>query len=87
MKAVKCVVSILRSVLREVGASEAACTHAQLLQSCLTLCDPMDCVARQAPLSMRILQARILECPDTPGSLEGNTEGPGTASSEPLLPS
>ena len=23
---------------------------------------------------------------DTPGSLEGNTEGPGTASSEPLLP-
>ena len=25
--------------------------------------------------------------PDTPGSLEGNTECPGTASSEPLLPS
>ena len=25
--------------------------------------------------------------PDTPGSLEGNTEGPGSASSEPLLPS
>ena len=25
--------------------------------------------------------------PDTPVSLEGNTEGPGTASSEPLLPS
>ena len=25
--------------------------------------------------------------PDTPGSPEGNTEGPGTASSEPLLPS
>ena len=25
--------------------------------------------------------------PDTPGSLEGNTEGPATASSEPLLPS
>ena len=24
---------------------------------------------------------------DTPGSPEGNTEGPGTASSEPLLPS
>ena len=24
--------------------------------------------------------------PDTLGSLEGNTEGPGTASSEPLLP-
>ena len=25
--------------------------------------------------------------PDTPGSPEGNTGGPGTASSEPLLPS
>ena len=25
--------------------------------------------------------------PDTLGSPEGNTEGPGTASSEPLLPS
>ena len=29
-------------------------------QSCLILCDPMDCT-RLAPLSMRILQARILE--------------------------
>ena len=29
-------------------------------QSCPTLCDPMDC-SRQAPLSIRILQARILE--------------------------
>ena len=29
-------------------------------QSCLTLCNPMD-VACQAPLSMGILQARILE--------------------------
>ena len=28
-------------------------------QSCLTFCDPMDCT-RQAPLSMGILQARIL---------------------------
>ena len=30
------------------------------LQLCLTLCDSMDCIARQAPLSM-ISQARILE--------------------------
>ena len=30
-------------------------------QSCPTLCDPMDCSQRQAPLSMGILQARILE--------------------------
>ena len=26
--------------------------HTQSLQSCLTLCDPMDCIACQAPLSM-----------------------------------
>ena len=32
-----------------------------LSQLCLTLCDPMDCVARQAPLSTGILQARTLE--------------------------
>ena len=31
--------------------------------------------------------ARTQKSPDTPGSPEGNTEGPGTASSEPLLPS
>ena len=30
---------------------------------------------------------RTQKSPDTPGSPEGNTEGPGTASSEPLLPS
>ena len=30
-------------------------------QSCLTLCNPMDCSC-QTPLSMVILQARILEC-------------------------
>ena len=32
-------------------------------------------------------RAEIGASPDTPGSLEGNTEGPVTASSEPLLPS
>ena len=30
-------------------------------QMCLTLCDPMDCVACQAPLSMEFFQARIQE--------------------------
>ena len=30
---------------------------------------------------------QALNDPYMPGSLEGNTEGPGTASSEPLLPS
>ena len=31
--------------------------------------------------------SKLCPLPDTPGSPEGNTEGPGTASSEPLLPS
>ena len=35
-------------------------------QSCSILCDPMDCVAHQTPLSMRILQARKLEWVDIP---------------------
>ena len=34
---------------------------AKWLQSCLTLWNPMDSIACQAPLSMGILQARILE--------------------------
>ena len=40
------------------------------LQSCLTLCDPMVLwtVAFQAPLSMGILQARILEWTVMPSS-------------------
>ena len=37
-------------------------------QLCLTLCDPMDCIAHQAPLSMGILQARILEWVAMPSS-------------------
>ena len=41
--------------------------HAQLLQSHLTPCDPMDC-SPQAPLSMEILQARILEWAAMPSS-------------------
>ena len=34
-----------------------------------------------------LAQVFLQKSPDTPGSPEGNTEGPGTASSEPLLPS
>ena len=36
------------------------CLHAKLLQSCLTLCDPMDCSPPGSSVH-RILQARILE--------------------------
>ena len=41
---------------------------ANWLQSCLTLCDPMDYIACQAPLSMGILQKRILEWVAMPSS-------------------
>ena len=43
------------------------CAHAQLLQSRLTLCNPMT-AACQAPLSMGILQARTLEWIAMPSS-------------------
>ena len=44
---------------------------------------------REQPGSATAQGSRVLskKSPDTPGSPEGNTEGPGTASSEPLLPS
>ena len=41
--------------------------HAKLLRLCLTVCDPMDC-SPQVPLSMGILQARILEWVAVPSS-------------------
>ena len=37
------------------------CVSTKVLQSYLTLYNPMDCIAHQAPLSMGLLQARILE--------------------------
>ena len=37
-----------------------ACMHAKLLQSCLTLCNPMDCSPPGSSVH-GILQARILE--------------------------
>ena len=43
------------------------CMCVKSLQLYPTLCGPMDC-SRQAPLSMRILQARILEWVAMPSS-------------------
>ena len=37
------------------------CETVKDTQSCLTLCNPMNCVACQAPLSMGFPQAKILE--------------------------
>ena len=44
-----------------------ACMHAKLLQSCLTLWNPMDCSPPGSSVH-GILQARILECIATPFS-------------------
>ena len=45
--------------------------HAKLLQSCLTLCDPMECSPPGSPVH-GILQARIPECVAMPSSRESN---------------
>ena len=44
-------------------------------------------IARMCGLPLRKGRVRPLKCPETPGSLEWNTEGPGTTSSEPHIPS
>ena len=44
-----------------------ACVCAELLQSCLTLCDSMDCIPPESPVH-GILQARILEWIAMPSS-------------------
>ena len=58
----------------EPGKLVCACMHAKLLQSCLTLCDPMD---RSLPGSsvQGILQAWILEC--SRGLSLGDSLNPG----------
>ena len=44
-----------------------ACVNAKLTQSCLTLCDPMDCSPPGSSIH-RVLQARILEWVAMPSS-------------------
>ena len=53
-----------------------------MAQSCRTLCEPMD-VACQAPLSMGILQARMLEWVAMPFS--GDLANPGIKPRSPTL--
>ena len=48
------------------------CGCGLVAQSCLTLCDPMDYIACQAPLSTGILQARVLEWVSIPSSGESS---------------
>ena len=44
------------------------CVLCLVIKPCLTLCNPMDCVARQAPLSRGILQVRTLQWVAMPSS-------------------
>ena len=46
---------------------QCVCMLAQLLQSCMTLCDPMDCNLPGSSVH-RILQARILQCVAMPST-------------------
>ena len=60
------------------------CVCAPSLQSCLTVCDPMDCVAHQAPLSMGFSRQEYwsgLPCPP-PGDLSD----PGIELASPVSP-
>jgi len=52
-------------------------------QLCPTLCDPVDCIALQVPLSMGILQARILKWVPMPSS--GDLPNPGIEPRSPEL--
>ena len=56
-------------IIPEIYISD--CMHAKPLLSCMTLCDPMDCIACQAPLSMGFSRREYwsrLPCPP-PGNL------------------
>ena len=50
---------------------EYVCMHAKSLQSCLTLCDPKDCIACREP---EIPQARLLERVAMPSSRGSSQE-------------
>ena len=56
-------INILLGWLLEIIKKQLfTCAHAKLLQSCLTLCKPMDSSPPGSSVH-GILQARILECP------------------------
>ena len=60
------------------------CMRAKSLQWCLTLCDPMDCVAHKAPLSMGFSRQEYwsgLPCPSL-----GDLPDPGIEPVSPVAP-
>ena len=58
--------------------------HAESLQVCLTLCNPMDYIACKVPLSMGFFQARILEWVARPSSKD--LPDPGIEHMSPATP-
>ena len=52
----------------EIAWSYSSSVLCLVAQSCLTLCDPIDCIACQVPPSMGILQARMLDWVAMPSS-------------------
>ena len=64
------------TAINQVNICHGTCVCAKSLQLCPTLCDPMDRVARQAPLSMRFCRQEYwsgLPCPPS-----GDLPNPGT---------
>ena len=59
-----------------------ACIYAKLLQSCLTVCDPMDCIPPGSSVH-GILQAQILEW--VAGSFSRGSFPSGTEPGSPTL--
>ena len=57
----------MEDLIRKTKRQGTYCMYAQLLQSCLTLCDPMDYNLPRSSVH-GILQARILEWVATPSS-------------------
>ena len=51
---------MLKCYIQIEVVEDMACMHAKLLQSCLTLCDPMDCTPPGSSVH-GIHQARLLE--------------------------
>ena len=60
------------------------CMPAKSLQLCLTLCDPMNCLARQALLSMEF--SRQEYCSELPCPPPGDLPNPGIESTSPVAP-
>ena len=71
-----------------LAAATPACLHPKSLQSCSTLCDPMDCSPSGSSVH-GIFQARILKCIATPFSRKGDpspgSPDPGIEPGPPAL--